>query len=65
MCPCIARNVEMMEYFMEMTAVPRAAEKMCGLDQPNSVPNCSYGWGRIDAATAIHACREYCRTQDQ
>lgn len=63
MCPCIARNVEQMQYFMEMTAIPRTAERLCGLDLPNAVPNCSYGWGRIDAAAAVHACREYCRTQ--
>jgi hypothetical protein len=50
-----------MEYFMEMTAVPLAARDLCNLDQPLAVPNCSYGWGRIDAAAAINACREYCK----
>lgn len=63
MCPCIARNVDQLEYFMEMTAIPRPAEDLCSLDQPNAVPNCSYGWGRIDAAAAVNACRAYCRDQ--
>lgn len=61
MCPCIRRNVEQMEYFIQMTAIPRAAERMCQLDEANTVPNCSYGWGRIDCAAAVNACRAYCQ----
>jgi serine protease AprX len=51
--PSLAGDVAAIEGILQGTAVPRATAQICGSDTPTSVPNNVYGYGRIDALTAI------------
>lgn len=51
--PSLAGDVAAIEGILQETAVPRATSQICGSDTPTSVPNNVYGYGRIDALTAI------------
>ena len=51
--PSLAGDVDTIEAILQATAVPRTTSQICGSDTPTSVPNNVYGYGRIDAFTAI------------
>jgi serine protease AprX len=51
--PSLAGDVAAIEAILQGTAVPRTTTQGCGSDTPTSVPNNVYGYGRIDALTAI------------
>ncbi len=53
--PALAGDVDAIEDIIEQTAVPLTTGQGCGDDTPSSVPNNSFGWGRIDAFAAVLA----------
>ena len=53
--PSLAGQVAVIENIIEQTAVSRTPPvPICGSDLPTSVPNNTYGWGRIDALAAVN-----------
>jgi serine protease AprX len=51
--PELRGQVTEIETTIERTALPRTTSQACGGDLPNEIPNNTYGWGRIDALTAV------------
>ncbi|HEX9638853.1 MAG TPA: S8 family serine peptidase, partial [Acidobacteriota bacterium] len=51
--PELAGDVDQLEQIIMDTAVPLTTSQGCGDDTPSSVPNNSFGWGRIDALAAV------------
>jgi serine protease AprX len=51
--PELKGNVDMIEYIITHSAVPRTTTQTCGGLSTNAIPNNTYGWGRIDALAAI------------
>ncbi len=52
--PGLAGDVDTIEEVIEQTAVPLTSSQGCGGVGPTEVPNNVFGWGRIDALTAIN-----------
>jgi serine protease AprX len=53
--PDLAGQVDRIEDIIRRTCVPLTTSDGCGGDTPESVPNHTYGWGRIDALAAVNA----------
>jgi uncharacterized repeat protein (TIGR01451 family) len=53
--PAVSGQVETLRSLLEATAVPLFTEEGCGGDTPTSLPNHTYGWGRVDAWAAYQA----------
>jgi serine protease AprX len=53
--PDLAGDVDTIEALIQETAVRLYTEEGCGGDSPQSIPNNTYGWGRIDAYSAYIA----------
>lgn len=53
--PALAGQVDDLEALITSTAVSLTSWQGCGNDTPASVPNNTYGWGRIDALAAFEA----------
>jgi serine protease AprX len=51
--PELRGQVSEIETTIERTALKRTTNQACGGDLPNEIPNNTYGWGRIDALTAV------------
>jgi serine protease AprX len=51
--PDLAGQVDLIEEIIRRSAVPRTTTQLCGGISGSSVPNNTYGWGRIDAAAAL------------
>jgi subtilisin family serine protease len=51
--PDLAGDVERIEEIVTASAVGLTTTQGCGDDTPESVPNNSFGWGRIDALAAV------------
>ena len=51
--PGIAGHVDLIEEVIEQTAVPLTSSQGCGGSGPTDVPNNVFGWGRIDALSAV------------
>ena len=51
--PALAGHVDMIEQVITTSAQPLVTDALCGNDLPGSVPNNVFGWGRIDASTAL------------
>lgn len=51
--PALAGEVELIENIIRESAVPMTAEETCGEVSGMEVPNNTYGYGRIDAVTAV------------
>ncbi len=51
--PGLAGNVDLIEEIVQETAVHLTTTQGCGGDTPTSIPNHTFGWGRIDALTAV------------
>ncbi len=52
--PTLAGNVEEIEEIIEQTAVQKTSDDGCGDDDNLSIPNNTYGFGRIDALAAVN-----------
>ncbi|HBX70823.1 MAG TPA: hypothetical protein DEH25_15950 [Chloroflexi bacterium] len=50
--PALAGQVDVLESLIEETAVPLYTSEGCGGDTQTSLPNHTYGWGRVDAWAA-------------
>lgn len=53
--PDLAGQVETIEEIIRQTAVPKTTEQDCGNIDGDSVPNNTYGFGRVDALAAVQA----------
>jgi serine protease AprX len=51
--PRLAGKVDRLEDIIEQTAAKKTTTEGCGGDSSTQVPNNTYGWGRIDALTAV------------
>jgi len=51
--PELRGNVDMIEYIIEHSAIPRTTTADCGGLPTNAIPNNTYGWGRIDALATL------------
>ena len=52
--PKLAGQVETIENILEETAVQKTTEQICGNLPGTSIPNHTYGYGRIDALAAVN-----------
>ncbi len=50
--PSLRGNVNSLEHIIESSAVRRTTTEVCGGVAGTSIPNNSYGWGRVDALRA-------------
>jgi len=50
--PSLRGQVDRLETLIEHTALPKAASQTCGGVPGSSIPNNTYGWGRVDALNA-------------
>jgi len=57
--PVLRGQVNVLENLIESTAMPRTTTQNCGGISGASIPNNTYGWGRIDAFAAFQAARRY------
>jgi hypothetical protein len=53
--PDLAGDVDQIEALIQNTAVRLYTNEGCGGDSAQSIPNNTYGWGRIDAYSAYKA----------
>lgn len=53
--PDLAGKVDVIENIIEQTAVPKTTNQNCGAIPGSSVPNHTYGFGRVDALAAVEA----------
>ncbi|MFO7663152.1 MAG: S8 family serine peptidase [Chloroflexota bacterium] len=51
--PAVAGNVDLLEQAITQTALPLVSNRGCSGDSNTAVPNHVFGWGRIDAQTAL------------
>ena len=51
--PRLAGMIDRLEDIIEQTAVRKTTTEGCGGDLPTTIPNNTYGWGRIDALAAV------------
>lgn len=51
--PLLAGNVDLIEYILEKTAVPKTSDEDCFNASGTDIPNPVYGFGRIDAFEAV------------
>ncbi len=51
--PKLAGNPNRIEEIIRMTAVPKTDDQVCDGTAATSLPNTTYGWGRIDALAAV------------
>jgi hypothetical protein len=56
--PSLAGQVNELENLITATTLRLPASNNCGGIAPGSVPNNTYGWGRIDALAAYEALEE-------
>jgi subtilisin family serine protease len=57
--PDLRGNVESIEMLIRQAAVPLTGDQGCGGDGPADVPNNVYGYGRIDALSAVSLALEF------
>ena len=60
--PLLAGQVDTIEKILEITAKPMQTTQDCGTISGMSVPNHTYGWGRIDVFAAVKKALLYRRT---
>lgn len=56
--PQLAGNVDLIEQIIRETAVPLTSAQTCGGVPGSQIPNNTFGWGRIDALTAVQRALE-------
>ena len=52
--PDLIGQVDQIEEIIETTAIPRTTSQDCGNIPGSTIPNNTYGWGRVDAWTALN-----------
>jgi serine protease AprX len=52
--PTLAGDVDRFEAIIQRTAVPLTTDEGCGGDTTTTVPNHTFGYGRIDALAAVN-----------
>jgi hypothetical protein len=52
--PSLAGNVELIEYILEQTAVPKTTDEICFEISGEEIPNPIYGFGRLDVFAAVN-----------
>ena len=52
--PGLEGDVEAIEDILELTAIPLTSDQTCGGVSGSSIPNNTYGYGRIDALAAVN-----------
>lgn len=57
--PDLAGQVELIEQFIEETAVPKFGWQDCSDNEGLNYPNSTYGYGRVNALAAVNAALEY------
>ena len=57
--PDLAGQVELIEQFIEETAVPKFGWQDCADNGGQAYPNSTYGYGRVDALDAVNAALAY------
>jgi serine protease AprX len=55
--PNLRGSVDEIRNMIEQSAVRKTTTQLCGSDTTSSVPNNVYGWGRIDALTAVNQAK--------
>ncbi len=60
--PQLAGKVDLIEQILEQTAEPKTVKILCGLDQSSSVPNNTYGFGRLDVYKAYLLAKQIIST---
>ncbi|HEX5112589.1 MAG TPA: S8 family peptidase, partial [Saprospiraceae bacterium] len=55
--PELKGKVELIEDILEETAVPKTTDQICGGVPGDSIPNNTYGYGRIDVLAAVNVAR--------
>jgi serine protease AprX len=60
--PKLAGKVEIIENILETTAVPLKTTETCGGLKQDTVPNFTYGYGRIDALAAVKKAQQWSAT---
>ena len=53
--PELAGNVDAIEPVISASAVPRTTSQVCGGVPGSTIPNNTYGWGRVDALAAVNS----------
>jgi serine protease AprX len=53
--PNLIGQVSQIESLLQSTAVPRTTSQTCGGIPGTQIPNNTYGWGRVDALSAVQA----------
>ncbi len=56
--PQLAGDVDVIEQIVRETAVPLTSAQTCGGVPGSQIPNNTFGWGRIDALTAVQRALE-------
>jgi subtilisin family serine protease len=60
--PCLVGDYATTETLIEQTSTPIPYASGNGDEGPGNVPNHATGWGEINALAAVHAARDFCRT---
>lgn len=55
--PLLAGQVDTIEWIIRRTAKPLRSSQSCGAVSGATIPNNTYGWGRIDALAAVRAAQ--------
>ncbi len=51
--PSLAGQVDLLEYIINQSALPRTTSQTCGSTSGSQIPNNTYGYGRIDSLSAL------------
>ncbi len=62
--PNLAGQVDTIERIIEQTCLVRQSPQSCGGTSGLTIPNNTYGYGRIDALAAVHKARSFVPTTD-
>jgi hypothetical protein len=57
--PDLIGQVDQVETIIETTALPLTTSEDCGDVPGTSIPNNTYGWGRVDAWSALLAVLDF------
>ncbi len=57
--PRLAGQVDTIEWIIRRTAKPLRSSQSCGTVSGATIPNNTYGWGRIDALAAVRAAQAW------